>query len=98
MIKVKVPATSANIGPGFDTLGIALQLYNTFFFEEIDEGLEINGCDNNYANENNLVYTSMLETFKKIGYEAKGIKITLNTNIPIARGLGNSAACILGGL
>ena len=57
MIKVKVPATSANIGPGFDTLGIALQLYNTFFFEEIDEGLEINGCDNNYANENNLVYT-----------------------------------------
>lgn len=98
MIKVKVPATSANIGPGFDTLGIALQLYNTFFFEEIDEGLEINGCDNNYANENNLVYTSMLETLKKIGYEAKGIKITLNTNIPIARGLGSSAACILGGV
>lgn len=98
MIKVKVPATSANLGSGFDTLGIALDLYNTFSFEEIDEGLEINGCDNDYANENNLVYISMLETFKKIGYGAKGIKIDLNTDIPIARGLGSSAACILGGV
>ena len=44
MIKVKVPATSANIGPGFDSLGIAFNLYNTFTFEEIDEGIIISGC------------------------------------------------------
>ncbi len=98
MIKVKVPATSANLGPGFDTLGLALNLYNTFSFEEILEGLEINGCDPSYANEKNLVYTSMLKTFDKIGYKPKGVRIDMNTDIPISRGLGSSAACILGGV
>lgn len=98
MIKVKVPATSANLGPGFDTLGLALNLYNTFSFGEISKGLEINGCDPLYANENNLVYTSMMKTFDKIGYKPKGIRIDMNTDIPISRGLGSSAACILGGV
>lgn len=98
MIKVKVPATSANLGPGFDTLGLALNLYNTFSFKEIPKGLEIEGCDNYYANEKNLVYTSMLKTFNKIGYETKGIRIEMDTDIPISRGLGSSAACILGGV
>ncbi len=98
MIKVKVPATSANLGPGFDTLGLALNLYNTFSFEEKLEGLEINGCDPSYANEKNLVYTSMLKTFDKIGYKPKGVRIDMNTDIPISRGLGSSAACILGGV
>ena len=98
MVKVKVPATSANIGPGFDTLGLALNLYNTFKFQEISKGLEINGCEDNFANQDNLVYTSMLKTFNEIGYSVKGIKIDMNTNIPISRGLGSSAACILGGV
>jgi len=98
MIKVKVPATSANIGPGFDALGIALNLYNSFTFEEIPEGLEIIGCDEKFRNRNNLVYTSMLKTFNKIGYEPNGIRITMDTHIPVSRGLGSSAACILGGV
>ncbi|WP_352418977.1 homoserine kinase [Proteiniborus sp.] len=98
MIKVKVPATSANLGPGFDTLGLALNLYNTFLFEEISNGLEVNGCDPGYANEKNLVYTSMMKTFDKIGYKPKGIRIDMNTDIPISRGMGSSAACILGGV
>ncbi|GFN34933.1 homoserine kinase [Tepidimicrobium xylanilyticum] len=98
MIRVKVPATSANIGPGFDALGIALNLHNSFSFEEIPEGLEIIGCDDRYKNKNNLVYTSMLKTLDKIGYKVKGIKITMDTNIPVSRGLGSSAACILGGV
>lgn len=98
MIKVKVPATSANLGPGFDTLGLALNLYNTFSFEEISNGLEINGCDPLYANEENLVYTSMMKTFDKIGYKPRGIRIDMSTDIPISRGLGSSAACILGGV
>jgi homoserine kinase len=56
MVKVTVPATTANIGPGFDTLGLALNIYNVYEFEEIDEGLVINGCPDKYRNENNLIY------------------------------------------
>lgn len=98
MIKVKVPATSANLGPGFDTLGLALNLYNTFIFEEIPKGLEISGCDQQFNNDQNLVYTSMLKTFEKIGYKVDGLRINMDCNIPVSRGLGSSAACILGGV
>ena len=98
MIKVKVPGTSANIGPGFDALGLALNLYNTFIFEEIDKGLEIIGCNADFANDKNIAYRSMRYTFEKIGYSPKGIRIDMDTDIPISRGLGSSAACILGGV
>lgn len=98
MIEVRIPATSANVGPGFDALGIALNLYNTYRFQEISNGLEVEGFEENYKNKNNLVYTSMFRTFDIIGYSPKGIKIEVDTPIPISRGLGSSAACILGGV
>lgn len=98
MIRIKVPATSANLGPGFDTLGLALNLYNIFEFCEIEEGLEIIGCEDIYNNKDNLIYISMLKVFEKIGYYPKGIKIIIDSNIPFSRGLGSSAACILGGV
>ncbi|WIF96135.1 homoserine kinase [Caminicella sporogenes] len=98
MIKVRVPATTANVGPGFDCLGIALNLYNNFYFEEIEEGLKIEGTDREFQNEDNLVFQSMKKTFDKIGYKYKGIKILIEDNIPISRGLGSSAACIVGGV
>ncbi|SHJ61141.1 homoserine kinase [Paramaledivibacter caminithermalis] len=98
MIKVRVPATSANIGPGFDCLGVALNLYNIFYFEEIDKGLIIEGCHEEFSNEDNLIYISMKKCFEKIGYKAKGIKIIIKDNIPVSRGLGSSAACIVGGV
>lgn len=98
MIEIRVPATSANIGPGFDCLGIALNLYNRYFIEEIKEGLIIEGCDKEFANENNLIYTSMKKCFRKVGYNYKGIKIKIEHDIPVSRGLGSSAACILGGI
>lgn len=98
MVKVRIPASTSNFGPGFDALGLAFNLYNTYEFEEISKGLEINGCEESFNNENNLVYTSMLKTFQKIGYTPKGIRINMGTNIPISRGLGSSAACILGGV
>lgn len=98
MIKVKVPATSANLGPGFDALGLSLNLYNTFIFQEIEKGLEIIGGDKAFANEKNLVYRGMLKTFERVGYSPKGIKIHMESQIPISRGLGSSAACILGGV
>lgn len=98
MIRISVPGTSANIGPGFDTLGLALNIYNYFRFEEISHGIEITGCNKEFSNENNLVYKSMLKVFDKIGYLPKGIKIDIDANIPVSRGLGSSAACILGGV
>lgn len=98
MFKVIVPGTSANLGPGFDTLGVALNIYNEFIFEEIQGGLEISGCEEKYRNKENLIYTSMLKTFEEIGYKKKGIKITINSEIPTSRGLGSSASCILAGV
>lgn len=98
MIEIKVPATSANIGPGFDCLGIALNLYNKFYIEEIERGLIIEGCDPSFANEDNLVFTSMKKCFEKIGYKYNGIRIIIKADIPVSRGLGSSAACILGGV
>lgn len=98
MIEVVVPATSANLGPGFDTLGVSLNLYNRFYIEEIEKGLIIEGCEEEYKNENNLVYTSMKRCFEKLGYKEKGIKIRIESDIPSSRGLGSSAACIVGGI
>ena len=98
MVKIRVPASSANLGPGFDCLGIALNLYNTFTFEEIDKGLEFIGCSEKFNNEDNLVYTSMKKCFEQIGYTPTGIRIIMQCDIPVSRGLGSSAACILGGV
>lgn len=98
MIKVTVPATTANVGPGFDCLGMALNLYTNVMFEEIERGLIIEGCHSEYQNENNLIYQSMLKIFEMAKYNPKGIKITIDSNIPVSRGLGSSAACILAGI
>lgn len=98
MIEVRVPATSANMGPGFDCLGVALDIFNTFYVEEIENGLEIEGCEEEYKNEDNLVYKSMQRCFERVGYKAKGIKIKIDGEIPKSRGLGSSASCILGGV
>lgn len=98
MISIRVPATSANLGPGFDSLGIALNLYNKFTFEEIPDGLEIIGSLDYENDKNNLVYTSMVKTFNYIGYKAKGVRINIESNIPVSRGLGSSGTCILAGI
>lgn len=98
MIYVRVPATSANVGCGFDTLGLALTLYATFGFEEIDEGLEIIGCEDKYKNENNLVYTSLQYALKHLNKKIKGVRIVIDSDVPNSRGLGSSAVCIVGGI
>ena len=98
MFEIKVPATSANMGPGLDTLGVAFKLYNRFIVEEIETGLEIFGCDEEFANSDNLVYTTMLKTFKKLKKDPKGVRLTFKTEIPVSGGLGSSATCILAGI
>lgn len=98
MIKVRVPATSANLGVGYDCMGLALDDYATVTFEVIAHGLEILGCEEAYCNEDNLFYQAFLEGLKYMDETVPGIRITVDTDIPYARGLGSSATCIVAGL
>ena len=99
MIKVRIPATSANMGPGFDSLGIALNLYNEFEFKELEDGLKFNGMPEEFCNESNIIYQAMKYCFDKAGYKIKGIEISeIKQDVPVSRGLGSSSTCIVGGL
>ncbi|MGL5314049.1 MAG: homoserine kinase [Peptostreptococcaceae bacterium] len=100
MLEIIVPATSANIGPGFDCLGVALNLYNKFYIEEIDNGLEVIGCEKEFANKDNLIYKSMQFFFDNVDckYIPNGVRIEIESNIPVSRGLGSSASCIVAGV
>lgn len=108
-VSVKVPATTANLGPGFDSLGLALPLYNTITVEETimpGTGIEINILDETNeqdiisipTDENNIVYKAIELLYNSIGQTPSELKITIKTQIPIARGLGSSASVIVGGL
>lgn len=97
MVKIQVPATTANVGVGFDCLGIALNLYTYFTFEEADE-FSISGCEERFQNEDNLVYTSFLKALTYLKKEVKGVSIIIDSNVPVSRGLGSSATCVVGGV
>lgn len=99
MVKVKIPATSANLGSGFDALGLSLTLYNYLEVEEYDR-LEIICTDAVQIpkNEQNLVYKTVKYLYDVCGRRFSGLRITQTNNIPLARGLGSSSACIVGGL
>lgn len=102
MVRVSVPATSANLGPGFDTLGVALDLRNIITMEEtgiLDVVIEIDGYGEALERpENNMVYLAARRVFRRLQYEPHGLYIKEEVRIPVARGLGSSAAAIVGGL
>ena len=102
MIEIKVPATTANLGPGFDTLGMGLSLYNRLQVKKISSGLEIEiegeGSNQLATTEENLIYQAMERLFTKVGSKPSGIYLKAINNIPLSRGLGSSAAAIVGGL
>lgn len=99
MIKVRVPATSANMGPGFDSLGVAVERYNVYEFKEIESGLSFKGIPDEFCNKENIIYKAMMKCFNKGNYKVKGLEInTITQDVPISRGLGSSSACIVGGL
>jgi len=111
-VSVKVPATSANLGPGFDCLGLALPIYNIVTIEEKilpGSGNEINIIVNNKnideasvnqvpTDENSIAYKSVEMLYSLTGQIPSDLKITIETNIPIARGMGSSASVIVGSL
>ena len=108
-VSVKVPATTANLGPGFDCLGLALPMYNEITVEETvmpGSGIEINVIEDSEnfdilsipKNEDNIVYKAIELLYNFVGQSVSDVKITIKTNIPVARGLGSSASVIVGGL
>lgn len=101
MVWVRVPASSANMGAGFDCMGIALSLHNTICVEECESGIIVeNKSPDEFipTGESNLIYRAAQVVFKKTGYHAGGIRIIQNSEIPMTRGLGSSSACIIGGM
>ena len=106
MIKIRVPATTANLGPGFDCLGLALKLYLNLEIEETEEDLVIEyqgeGAEKFSAQkkEDILIWKSinlvLKKTYKDI--HKKGLKIRALNEIPVTRGLGSSASAIIGGI
>ena len=96
-VTIRVPATTANLGPGFDAFGCALGLYTDVTFEEMEEGLEITGCPEEFTGPDNLVYTSYCAVLASMNEEVRGVKIHIDSQIPICRGLGSSAALLVAG-
>lgn len=104
MVEIRVPATSANIGSGFDCLGFALQLYNIFRVERVEKGLEnivldqISGKNFELSLEDNLYYQAISKVYDIIGKKMDCLRLTEEVNIPFARGLGSSASAVVAGL
>lgn len=101
MLCVRIPATSANLGPGFDCLGLALNLFNTITVEKSSTWkIRLAGkyTSDLPVDESNLVWKTMLLLWKKINYPTPKVTLTLENDIPPARGLGSSSAAIVGGL
>ncbi|MHC1786031.1 MAG: homoserine kinase [Christensenellales bacterium] len=98
MVEVRVPASAANLGPGFDCLGLALSPSFTCGFTPRLEGLQITGCPEQYADEKNLVCRAFTLAFMRLQRPLPGIHLHIQSDIPIARGLGSSAAAIVAGI
>jgi homoserine kinase len=100
MIKLKIPATSANLGSGFDSIGMALSVYNYLEVEETDAPLVIETEDPLVPKDkSNLIYKSIEDFYDITGKgAAPSVKLLQRDAIPMARGLGSSAACVVGGL
>lgn len=95
MITIKVPATSANIGPGFDCLGIAYKFYNTYKVEKSDTML-ITGCDKHFTTKDNLFNVAFEKTMRKLNKKGS-FHVHFIAQVPISRGLGSSANLIVAG-
>jgi homoserine kinase len=99
---VSVPATTANLGPGFDCIGAALTLYNEFRFNADTQGLKISVTGTEFqrvdTSGDNLVYQAFEKFYQHLGQAAPPVEIEIKLGVPLARGLGSSATAIVGGL
>lgn len=101
-VSVSVPASTANLGAGFDCLALALGLRNTVEIYETKQGLEIDvegeGAERVATDTTNLTYRAVRAVFEKIGRRPEGLRLHAVNGIPVGSGLGSSSAAIVGGL
>lgn len=105
-VNVTVPATTANLGPGFDCIGAALTLYNRFKFTRLNPSssspvsITATGAEAQLVktDESNLVYQAFVKLFQHLGETPPPVQIEIQLGVPLARGLGSSATAIVGGL
>src|SRR5262245_11298794 len=101
-VRVRVPASSANLGPGFDSLGLALTLYDDVTAWVTDHGVQVSvrgeGADDLPTDDSHLIVSTMLATFDRIGGRPYGIALECDNRIPHARGLGSSSAAVVAGI
>jgi homoserine kinase len=102
-VKVTVPATTANLGPGFDTLGMALTIYDELEVEAVSGSgvsVEVHGVGEGEVptDETNLVARSLIYALEQLGQPAPGLKLTAHNTIPHGRGVGSSGAAIVAGV
>lgn len=102
VVQVRVPASSANLGPGFDALGLALGLHDVVAVQVLDEGLSVEvageGADTVRRDRRNLVVRAMREAFSVLGGQPRGLAVVCANRIPHSRGLGSSSAAIVAGI
>ncbi|MFF3559985.1 homoserine kinase [Streptomyces sp. NPDC002574] len=101
-VRVRVPATSANLGPGFDAFGLALGLYDDVVVRVADSGLHVDiageGAQTLSRDENHLVVRSLRTAFDLLGGQPRGLEVVCANRIPHGRGLGSSSAAICAGI
>ncbi len=104
MVTIRVPATTANLGPGFDCLGMAVDIFNTIEIgQDKNQALRIEvtgsvASDDIAVDSTNLVYRAAARVFDLAGMDRAGIQLRLALEAPLARGLGSSASAIVGGM
>lgn len=100
-VSIAIPATTANLGPGFDCIGMAIDIWNSIEIEPSKSpGVEVNGegAEELPTGTTNLIYSSATALFNHVGMNPPKLLIKCQNNIPLERGLGSSAAAIVGGL
>ncbi len=101
-VRVRVPATAANLGPGFDACGLALALYDDIVVQVTESGLDVQvageGSDKVPSGERHLVVRAMRAAFKVLGGQPRGLALRCANRVPHGRGLGSSAAAIVSGV
>ena len=101
-VRVSVPATSANLGPGFDSLGLALELRDELTASATDHGLGVEiageGAGDVARDETHLVIRAMRAAFEVLGEQPDGLLVSCHNRVPHARGLGSSSAAIVAGV
>ena len=97
MLTIKAPASSANIGPGFDCLGLALNLYNVFEVE-LSESTRLEGVEARFDNEDNLFLQAYRAGCAEMGVRPENLHVRFDTDIPVSRGLGSSSSLLCAGL